>query len=97
MTITTEATVVLTKENIVIDTMPGQLRGPRGLAGGETFTWTQSIALAIWTIAHNLGKYPSVIVVDTTGDQVIPDVTYIDQNTIQVTHGLPMAGSAYLN
>lgn len=63
----------------------------------STFTWLQSIPLAVWTIAHNLGRFPAVTVVDTTGAVVEPDVKYIDSTTIQVTHGAAYAGKAYLN
>lgn len=99
MTITTSVTLVGTAQEFVISTT-GQLRGPPGPpgpAGGAGFTWAQSIALAVWTIPHNLARYPSVTVVDTTGSVVTPDIAYVDQNTIQITHGLPLAGSAYLN
>ena len=62
-----------------------------------TFTWTQSIALSVWTIPHNLNKFPSVTVVDTLGNLIYPDVSYVDSNTVQITHGSAFAGKAYLN
>lgn len=68
-----------------------------GSGSADTFVWTQSIALAVWTIPHNLGQYPSVTVTDNLGRQVVPDITYISSDIIQVTHGSPFAGVAYLN
>jgi len=62
-----------------------------------TFTWTQSIALSVWTIPHNLNKFPSVTVVDNLGNLIYPDVSYVDSNTVQITHGSAFAGKAYLN
>lgn len=62
-----------------------------------TFTWTQSIPLSVWTIPHNLNKFPSVNVVDTLGNVIYPDVSYVDSNTVQITHGSAFAGKAYLN
>lgn len=62
-----------------------------------TFTWTQSIALSVWTIPHNLNKFPSVTVVDNLGNVVYSDVSYVDSNTVQVTYGSAFAGKAYLN
>mgnify|MGYP001580748714 FL=1 len=59
--------------------------------------WTQTIPLSTWTVSHNLGRFPSVTVVDVSGSKVEPDVTYIDENIIQITHGVPMSGMAYLN
>lgn len=62
-----------------------------------TFIWPQAIPLTVWTIPHNLGRYPAVTVVDTTGAVVEPDVKYIDFTTIQIIHGAAFAGTAYLN
>lgn len=62
-----------------------------------TFPWTQSIPLSVWTIPHNLNKFPSVAVVDTLGNLVYSDVSYVDSNTVQVTYGSAFAGKAYLN
>jgi len=69
------------------------------IGGGsvQSFTWTQNIALAVWTIPHNLDKFPSVTVVDTLGNLIYPDVSYVDSNTVQITHGSAFAGKAYLN
>lgn len=68
-------------------------------AGGSmtTYTWDQASALAVWTIPHNLGRFPSVTVVDGLGVKVEPDVTYTDANTVTVTHSAALAGKAYLN
>lgn len=71
--------------------------GKSGAGASSTFTWQQAIALATWTIPHNLDRYPSVTVVDGLGRRVEPDVAYISSDIIQITHGLPFAGVAYLN
>jgi hypothetical protein len=63
----------------------------------STFTWTQTIPLSVWTIPHNLNKFPSVTVVDTLDNIIYPDVSYTDSNIVQVTHGSAFAGKAYLN
>jgi hypothetical protein len=76
--------------------MAEAIQGEKG-DPATSFVWTQSTALATWTIPHNLNKYPSVSVVDTLGNLVYPDVSYIDENIIQIKHGSPFAGSAYLN
>lgn len=79
--------------------IPAQLIPVLSLPGGEgsTYTWNQVQALATWTIPHNLGRFPSVTAVDTTGGVVIPDLRYIDKNVVQITHGAALAGKAYLN
>lgn len=67
------------------------------VGSSTTFTWTQSIALSVWTIPHNLNKFPSVSVVDNLGNLIYPDVSYVDSNIVQITHGSAFAGKAYLN
>lgn len=71
--------------------------GPPGPGGGSTYTHTQAIPLATWTAAHNLGRFPSVSVVDTLGSQVFGDVAWVDENIVQITHGSAIAGKAYFN
>jgi hypothetical protein len=62
-----------------------------------TYTHTQAIAAAVWTVAHNLGRRPSVAVTDHLGNQIWPDVRWVDDNLVQVTHGTPLTGFAYCN
>lgn len=59
--------------------------------------WNQQVALATWTIAHNLQRYPSITVTDNSGRVVAPDISYVDGNIIQITHSSPLTGWAYLN
>lgn len=50
-----------------------------------------------WVIEHNLGKYPSVTLVDNDGNIFYGNVQYIDLNTIKVTFKKDVSGKAYLN
>ncbi|MCD5994137.1 hypothetical protein KDX38_11090 [Pseudomonas sp. CDFA 602] len=68
-----------------------------GGSGDKAFTYTQSTASAGWTVPHNLGKRPSVTVVGTDEAVVLADVSYTDDNIVQITFGAPFAGKAYLN
>lgn len=61
------------------------------------FTFAQATPLAMWTIAHNLGKFPSVSVVDSAGTIVVGEVTYTDANNLQVAFNAAFSGTAYLN
>jgi len=67
--------------------------------GGATPTavFTQVSAAATWNIAHNLDKFPAVTVVDSGGNELIPDVLYVDNNNITLTFGAATSGKAYLN
>lgn len=62
-----------------------------------TFTYEQGIASAVWTVQHNLNKYPSVTVVDSANNVIFPNVEYIDENTIRITMIGASKGRAYLN
>ena len=61
------------------------------------FTYTQSSASAVWNITHNLGKNPSVSVVDSAGSLVVGEVSYIDNNNLTITFISAFSGKAYLN
>ena len=73
------------------------IQGPSGGAGGATYTHTQSIPAAVWTVAHNLSRRPSVSVTDHLGNLLVADVLYVDADIVQVTHGTPYIGFAYCN
>jgi hypothetical protein len=70
--------------------------GPPG-AGISTYTYIQSPASPTWTITHNLSRFPSVSVVDSTGRLVEGDVQYVSSNQIIVSFSSSFAGNAYLN
>lgn len=71
--------------------------GPPGGGAGATYTHNQAIAAAVWTVPHNLGRYPSVTVTDHLGNVIAPDVRYVDNDIVQVTHGTALTGFAYCN
>lgn len=66
-------------------------------SGASTYIHEQTIANPIWTISHNLNRFPSVTLVDTNDEVMIGDITYINSNTIQVFFTSSIDGKAYLN
>ncbi len=70
-------------------------------ASDKTFVFEQGVPASTWTIQHNLGKFPSVSVVDTinvaNGQIYYGDVKYIDSNNLTVTFASAFSGKAYLN
>lgn len=94
---------VLVDEVEVIQVVAVAEQGPRGVqgvpgpAGGATYTHTQSIPAAVWTVAHNLSRRPSIAVTDHLGNLLVADVLYVDADIVQVTHGVPYIGYAYCN
>jgi hypothetical protein len=61
------------------------------------FVFTQGIPSATWNITHNLGKFCSVTVVDTSKQIVIGDITYVNDNSLTITFSAPFSGQAFLN
>ena len=66
-------------------------------AGDKTFEWPQSTAAAVWTVIHDLDKFPSVTMVLSTGQVGNGDVTYINSNKLTITFAGDESGKAYLN
>lgn len=75
----------------------GKFVGGGSSASDLSYHYTQSVPSANWTIAHGLGKNPSVSVVDSGGNMVFGDISYIDSNNLTVSFSVPFAGVAYLN
>ena len=65
--------------------------------GDLSYTFEQRIADNSWVITHNLGKNPSVTVVDSSGNVVEGAVEYLNSNKVLVTFKAPFKGTAYLN
>lgn len=63
----------------------------------NTFIHEQRVASSIWYIQHNLDKFPSVCVVDSSGSEVICEVEYADSNNVVLIMRSPFKGTAYLN
>lgn len=81
-------------------TVEQQAQARENIGVGEAdkfFQYTQYSASDTWTIEHNLGKYPSVSVVDSAGSVVVGEVLYLTMNTLQVRFTLPFSGKVYLN
>lgn len=72
---------------------PGDALGEAGVS----YTHVQDTPSDIWTINHNLGRRPSVTVVDSADTVVYGNVQYISDDTIEVTFSAGFAGKAYLN
>lgn len=62
-----------------------------------TYQYDQAVAGSVWTIQHNLGKYPAVTVVDTAGTEIVGDVQYVNENLVILTFQGTFSGTAYLN
>ena len=63
----------------------------------KTYIHDQIVSSSTWSINHNLGKMPTVTVVDTADSVFVGDVEYIDMNNLVITFAFPFSGKAYLN
>jgi len=91
-------TVITANGNITSNKYYGFAIYPEVSTTGDlNFTFTQGTPATTWTITHNLGKFPSVSVVDTADTQVYGDVEYIDDNSLRITFSAAFGGKAYLN
>lgn len=71
--------------------------GLQGASGDLHYTHTQSTPSATWTITHNLGKRPSVTIVDSGGNEWKTAVEHVSNNQTIVRFTAPFSGFAYLN
>lgn len=65
--------------------------------GDKNYVHDQFTPATVWTIQHNLGKKPSVTVIDTAKTVVEGVVDYINDNTLTITFNYPFSGYATLN
>lgn len=63
----------------------------------HSFEHDQGLPASVWTIIHNLGRKPSITVVNNSGIVVYGRMEYIDDNTLTITFSAPFSGKAYLN
>ena len=67
------------------------------LIADSTYTQCFEVAAAKWTITHNLGKYPSVTVVDSANTVVVGNVDYTTSNSLVITFNAAFSGCVFLN
>tara|TARA_R110001592_G_scaffold71282_3_gene217993 strand:+ start:107 stop:361 length:255 start_codon:yes stop_codon:yes gene_type:complete len=72
------------------------------IIGDITYIYTQNGASNTWEITHDLGRFPSVTVVDSGDSVVTGNVVYNSANKITITffakgNAVAFSGKAYLN
>jgi len=66
-------------------------------AGTPTFEFDQGVPATTWDITHNLGKFPSITVIDTGNTVVTGEYNYVSNIRVILTFSAAFAGKAYLN
>ena len=87
-----------TKEIVAGSNISIVTEGNQTIINTATYIYEQAVASETWTINHNLNKFPSVIIVDSTGNVFYPAVEYNNNpNQCIVTMNGATTGKAYLN
>lgn len=91
--------VVGTQESSVVGGSSGErtTSSTGGDVKDSNYIHVQSTASSDWSITHNLGKYPSITVVDSAGTIVYGTCEYINVNSVEVHFNGAFSGKAYLN
>lgn len=63
----------------------------------KKYEYIKGTPSATWVINHNLGKKPSVTVIDSAGTEVEGQVVHTDINNLIITFSAAFSGKAYLN
>lgn len=62
----------------------------------STFRWAQAAPATVWVINHGLDSFPAVSVINPDNVQLFGDVAYMDSNSLTITFGIPVDGTAFL-
>lgn len=63
----------------------------------DNYVHTQGVPSSEWIITHNLNKYPSVVVEDSTGDEAEGSLFYDSLNVLRIVFSAAFSGRALLN
>lgn len=66
-------------------------------SGKYSHRYVQPIPSLIWEVYHTLGFRPSVTVVDSAGEVIIPEIEYISDTKIELSFSAEVSGEAYLS
>lgn len=95
---TSTGRALLTESSSPVGTGPlirqSLLTGP---TSDVNYVHDQSVPSTNWMIHHNLGKYPSVTIVDSAGTIVVGDISYLSISSLIAVFSNSFAGKAYLN
>jgi len=70
--------------------------GPQGNAAQVFYVHNQSTSSSVWTINHNLGAYPTAVVIDSAGTQCEGTFSYPTINQMVITFTAAFSGVAYI-
>jgi len=62
-----------------------------------TTIFNQDTPATTWSVVHGLNKFPSVTVVDSSGNVVLGEIVYLGPFSLTITFESSFSGKAYLN
>ena len=65
--------------------------------GDKNYVHPQDQASAIWTVQHNLNKFPSVTSVNTNNIEMYGEVVFDDLNSLTINFSAAFSGQAFIN
>lgn len=68
--------------------------GPRGLPGGEPVVFTQAVPALLWSVSHNLGRVPPVLLKTLGSAEIEGQIDHLSDNQFIVSFNSPQAGQA---
>jgi hypothetical protein len=85
-------------KGIVGPTGPEGPRGPEGPAGPafSQYVFKQESAATTWKINHKLKRRPNVLVLDGSGEENVPKITYVSEEELELGFVSALSGTAYL-
>lgn len=89
-------------ENDTVSHLSGEDRSriEEAIARAGGYVHEQESSRNVWTVRHNMGKYPSVATYTCTSgsmSRIFGDVEYLDENTVVIRFSASVSGVAYLN
>ena len=93
------ASLVTGKASIeYVDQQVAALQAQITAGSDKTYTHNQVSPSSTWTVTHNLGKFPSVTVVNSAGDRVFGSENHVSLNQVVLTFETGgFSGKAYCN
>lgn len=61
---------------------------------GVSYHHVQAVPETVWTVNHDLGRYPSVAVLDSAGSQIEVAVSHQSLNVVVLTLAYAISGTA---
>lgn len=82
---------VVEVDHVVVEVLEAGAPGP---PGGTSFVFTQSTPLTVWTVNHNLGRFPLIRLKTLGTAEIEGQIAHVSANQFTVTFNTAQAGQA---